>query len=339
MRLTSLAASLAAAALLAPAFVPALLTGPASAQTAHHPASGSPGASGGADAGAGKTASPNPIVATVNGDPVHLDDVRAAAQSLPDEMRQLPPNVLFPMIVNQVIDQKALLIAARHQGVQKDPQVQKTMQSAADTALQNIYLTREVSPMVTDQAVHDVYDKTIAGKPGEKEVHARHILLATQAQGEDVIKQLKGGADFAKLASTLSTDKASAAQNGGDLGWFKQGDMLPEFSAAAFSMNKGQVSDHPVQTRYGWHVIQVLDTRTAPPPSFDSTKDQIRQKLIQQDVRHVVDQALTGVKVVRFKPDGSRDTGAPAGIPGGGMQGPNVPGQAPQAAPGTPSAD
>ncbi len=329
MRLTSLAASFAAAALLAPALVPTLLTGTASAQAPHHPASG------GADAGPGKTASPNPIVATVNGDPVHLDDVRAAAQSLPDEMRQLPPNVLFPMIVNQVIDQKALLIAARHEGLQKDPQVQKTMQSAADTALQNIYLTREVSPMVTDQAVHDIYDKTMAGKPGDKEVHARHILLGSEKQADDVIKQLKAGADFGKLASTLSTDKASAAQNGGDLGWFKQGDMLPEFSAAAFAMNKGQISDQPVHTRYGWHVIQVLDTRTAPPPTFDSVKDQIRQKLIQQDVRHVVDQALTGVKVVRFKPDGSRDTGAPAGA----MAGPNVPGQAPQAAPGTPSAD
>ena len=334
MRLTSLAASLAAAALLAPAFVPALMTDTARAQTAHRPAAAAP------DAGPGKTAAPNPIVATVNGDPVHLDDVRAAAQSLPDEMRQMPPNVLFPMIVNQVIDQKALLIAARHQGLQKEPQVQKTMQSAADTALQNIYLTREVSPMVTDQAVRDVYDKTMAGKAGDKEVHARHILLGSEKQAEDVIKQLKGGADFAKLASTLSTDKASAAQNGGDLGWFKQGDMLPEFSAAAFAMKKGEISDKPVQTRYGWHVIQVLDTRTAPPPSFDSVKDQIRQKLIQQDVRKIVDQALTGVKVVRFKPDGSRDTGAPGAAPGaGGMSGPNVPGQAPPAAPGTPSAD
>ncbi|TLU71322.1 peptidylprolyl isomerase [Lichenicoccus roseus] len=328
MRLPSLAASLAAAALLAPALLP--VSEAARAQTAHHP---SP------DAGPGKTANPNPVVASVNGDAIHLDDVRAAAQTLPDEMRQMPPNVLFPMIVNQVIDQKALLIAARRDGTQKDPQVQKAMQAAADTALQNIYLTRQVSPMVTDQAVRDVYDKTMAGKSGEKEVHARHILLATKAQAEDVIKQLKGGADFSKLASTLSTDKASAAQNGGDLGWFKQGDMLPEFSAAAFSMNKGQISDQPVQTRYGWHVIQVLDTRTAAPPSFDSVKDQIRQKLIQQDVRKVVDQALTGVKVVRFKPDGSRDNSPPMGPQGAGAQGGGVPGQAPQPAPGTPSAD
>jgi peptidyl-prolyl cis-trans isomerase C len=257
-------------------------------------------------------------------------------------MRNMPPGMLFPMIVNQVIDQKALLIAARKQGLQKDPSVQTIMQSAADTALQNVYLTREITPEVNDQAIRDVYDKTIANKPGEKEVHARHILVASEAQAKDVIKQLNGGADFAKLAATLSTDKASAAQNGGDLGWFKQGDMLPEFSAAAFAMKKGEISQTPVHTRYGWHVIQVLDTRTVPPPSFDSMKDQIRQKLIQQSVRAAVEKALTGVKVVRYKPDGSKVTAAdqnasPENTAPGGS--PPVPAQSAPATPGSTNAD
>ena len=317
MRLTSPAAALAAAALLTPA-----LGSTTVAQTTHH---ATQDASGG---GPGKTAipaNPNPVVATVNGDPVHLDDVRAAAQTLPDDMRNMPPGVLFPMIVNQVIDQRALLITARKQGLQKDPAVEKIMQTASDTALQNVYLTRQITPQVNDQTIHDVYDKTIAGRPGGEEVHARHILLASKAQADDVIKQLHGGADFAKLASSLSTDKASAAQNGGDLGWFKQGDMLPEFSNAAFSMKKGEISDKPVQTRYGWHVIQVLDTRTATPPTFDSVKDQIRQKLIQQNVRAVVEHALAGVQVVRFKPDGTKVTAADQPASGAGASGGNSP--------------
>ncbi len=325
MRLTSPAAALAAAALLSS--VPcgtAVL-----AQTTQH-------ASGGAPGKLAPLANPNPVVATVNGDPVHLDDVRAAAQTLPDDMRNMPPGVLFPMIVNQVIDQRALLITARKQGLQKDPAVEKIMQTASDTALQNVYLTREITPQVNDQAIHDVYDKTIAGRPGDKEVHARHILLASEAQADDVIKQLQGGADFAKLASSLSTDKASAAQNGGDLGWFKQGDMLPEFSAAAFSMSKGEISKKPVQTRYGWHVIQVLDTRTATPPTFDSVKDQIRQKLIQQNVRAVVERALSGVKVVRFKPDGSKVTAADQAASGAAPGGTSpVPAQGAPATPGS----
>jgi len=329
MRLTRPAAALVAAALIAPALSPGVM-----AQTTTHAAKSAPA---GAPGKAPVPANPNPIVATVNGDPIHLDDVRAAAQSLPDDMHNMPPNVLFPMIVNQVIDQKALLITARKEGLQKDPAVQKIMQAAADTALQNVYLTREITPVVTDDAINDVYAKTIAGKQGEKEVHARHILVATEAQANDVIKQLKGGADFGKLAVSLSTDKASAAQNGGDLGWFKQGDMLPEFSAAAFSMNKGDISQKPIHTRYGWHVIQVLDSRTAAPPAFDTVKDQIRQKLIQQNVRATVDKALTGVKVVRFKPDGSKVTAADQRPAGGASP---VPAQGAPATPGaTPNAD
>ena len=328
MRLTSPAAALAAAALLSSALGSVAVV----AQTSHRAA---PDAPAGASGKAGAPANPNPVVATVNGDAVHLDDVRAAAQTLPDDMRNMPPGVLFPMIVNQVIDQRALLITARKQGLQKDPSVEKIMQTASDTALQNVYLTREIAPQVNDQSIHDVYDKTIAGRPGDKEVHARHILLASEAQANDVIKQLQGGADFAKLASSLSTDKASAAQNGGDLGWFKQGDMLPEFSAAAFSMGKGEISKKPVQTRYGWHVIQVLDTRTATPPTFDSVKDQIRQKLIQQNVRAVVERALSGVKVVRFKPDGTKVTAADQAATGGGAPGGNSPVPT-QGAPATP---
>ena len=327
MRLIRPAAALVASALLAPALSSGVL-----AQTTHHATK-----SAAPDATTAAAANPNPVVATVNGDPVHLDDVRAAAQSLPDDMRNMPPNMLFPMILNQVIDQKAILLAARKEGLQKDAAVQKSMQTAADTALQNIYLTRAITPNVGDQQVHGVYDSTIAGKPGDKEVHARHILVATEAQANDVIKQLKTGGDFGKLAVSLSTDKASAAQNGGDLGWFKQGDMLPEFSAAAFAMNKGDISQTPVHTRYGWHVIQVLDTRTATPPTFDSVKDQIRQKLIQQNVRATVERAMVGVKVVRFKPDGTKMTAADqAGAPGGpapvqSQGGPAAPGSTPNA--------
>ena len=251
---------------------------------------------------------PNPLIATVNGAPVHLDDIRAAAQTLPEQARNLPSNVLFPMLINQVIDQKALLIAARKQGLQKQPAVQKVMQDASDTALQNAFLSREIGPKVNDDAVQALYAKTVANKPGEEEVHARHILVPTKADAEAAIKKLDHGADFAKLAKSLSTDKASAGQNGGDLGWFKRGEMLPAFSDAAFALKPGQITQTPVQTRYGWHVIQMLGKRVEPPPPFATVKDQLRQQLIQQNVRDAVQQALAGVKVVRYKPDGTKVT-------------------------------
>ena len=318
MSVSRLTAALAAGSLLGCA-----LAAPGFAQPSPHPATAGTTPA----PGAGGTTTPanaNPTVASVNGQAIRLSDVRSAAGSLPDEMRSVPPQMLFPMLVNQLIDQQALVDEARGQGLQNDPKIQQAMAHAADTVLQNALLTREVSPGITDAKLHAAYDAQYGSKKGAEEVHARHILVATEAQADSVIKQLKAGADFATLAKKLSTDKATAAQNGGDLGWFKKGDMLPAFSAAAFSMKPGQFSTSPVHTQYGWHVIQVLGTRVAPPPSFDSVKDQLRQTLIQQGVRQAVQQALKGVTVVRFNPDGTPAKTPPPGTPGAGgaMQGP-----------------
>ncbi|MCQ8279008.1 peptidylprolyl isomerase [Acetobacteraceae bacterium KSS8] len=276
----------------------------------------------------------NPVVASVNGQPIHLDDVRAAAQALPEDMRSVPPQMLFPMLVNQLIDQKALVIAAKKEGLEKDPAAQKAMQAAADQALQNVYLSRIVGPQADDAAVKDVYARDYAGKPGEEEIHARHILVADEKTAQDIIKQLKAGADFATLAKKYSTDKASVDAGGGDLGWFKKGDMLPEFSNAAFAMKKGEISDKPVHTRYGWHVIQVLDTRISPPPAFDTVAAQIRQKLIQTGVHAAVDKAVAQVKVQRFNPDGTPASDKPAPASSAPAGSSPVPAQA--AAPTTP---
>ncbi len=331
MRLSSPAAAITAAALFVSASSPAAFAAPAHKKDAATPA-----------AAAAAPAAPrneNPVVASVNGDPIRLDRVRAAAQSLPDNVRGMPPQMLFPMIVNQLVDQKALLIEAQKQGLAKDPDAQKAMQNASDQALQNVYLTRIVGPQVTDDAIKAAYAKDYAGKPGEKEVHARHILVADEKTADDIIKKLKAGGDFAALAKQYSTDKGTAASSGGDLGWFKQGDMLPDFSAAAFSMSKNQVSDKPVHTRYGWHVIQVLDTRVSTPPAFNTVAAQIRQKMIQTAVRGAVDKAVAQVKVVRYNPDGtpiSDKTPPAAGAAAAGA--PPVPSQGAPATPGAPPA-
>jgi peptidyl-prolyl cis-trans isomerase C len=333
MRLSSPASVLAAAALLASVSATALAAAHKKDAPAAAPAQ--PATTAPSDKPT-KPANDNPTVATVNGDPIKLDAVRAAAQTLPDEARSMPPNILFPMLVNQLVDQKALLIEARKEGLDKQPEAQKAMQAAADTALQNVFLSRTVGPNITDDAIKAEYNKNYANKQGEKEVHARHILVATEKEANDVIAKLKGGADFATLAKQLSTDKGSAANNGGDLGWFKQGDMLPEFSAAAFSMKKGQISDKPVHTRYGWHVIQVLDTRTSTPPTLDSVRDQIRQKLIQQGVRAAVEKAIGQVKVVHYNPDGTEQKPNASPATGAATAGtPPVPVQGAPATPGT----
>ncbi len=245
----------------------------------------------------------DPVVATVNGQPIHLSDLQAAAQGLPDNMRGMPPQMLFPMLLDQLIDGRALVIEAKKDGLEKDPAVARQVQAAEDRALQSALLSKQVGPEVTEEAVKARFDKEQAGKPPEEEVRASHILVANEADAKKIIAQLDGGADFATLAKANSTDPGG--KNGGDLGFFKKDDMVPEFSAAAFALKPGEITQTPVHTQFGWHVIKLVERRTAPPPTFDQAKDDLRQKMIQEGVQQAVAQARTGVTVQKFNMDGT----------------------------------
>ncbi len=256
----------------------------------------------------------DPILAKVNGADIRLSDLNVLAQQLPPEARQLPPQQLIPQLLDQAIDGKALLALAKKQKLDQDPIVSKTMQAASDRALQTALIQREVGPTLEEAKIRAKYDHDIAGKPGEEEVHARHILVKTEAEANDIIAKLKAGADFATLAKEKSTDPAAAS--GGDLGFFKSADMLPEFSAVAFSLKPGQYSDKPVQTRYGWHVVKVEERRTAPAPTYEAVHDELRQQMIQDGINKAVGTARAAVKIERFNPDGSPLTAAkPAPAP------------------------
>lgn len=249
---------------------------------------------------------PNAVVATVNGDPIRMSDVAAAVQALPPNVaQQVPPQVLFGKLIDQLVSRKALLIQAKKQGLDKDPAVQKQMQAAADQVLQGIALQRAVLPKVNEDAIKAQYDKQYAGKPGEQEVHARHILVDSEAKAKDVIKQLDGGAKFEELAKKYGDPKDAATQQGGDLGFFKKADMLPEFSDVAFKLKPNEYTKTPVHTHYGWHVIQVLETRMSQPPTYDQVHDEIKQQVLQADVQAAVAQAKSGVKIAMFNVDGS----------------------------------
>ncbi|MBS0639761.1 MAG: peptidylprolyl isomerase [Acetobacteraceae bacterium] len=263
---------------------------------------------------AGATTPADPVLAIVNGQQIRMSDLNAAADSLPPQARQMPPQQLYPMLLSQLIDSKALQIEAQKMGLDKDPTVQRQMQNAADRALVSALLSKEIRPQVTDDAVKAKFDKDNANAKGEPEIHARHILVPDEATAKKIIADLKKGGDFAALSKQYSKDPG-AAQQGGDLGFFKKGDMVPEFGNAAFALKDGEVSQTPVKTQFGWHVIQVIEHRTAPPPNFDEEKDQLRQQMIQTAIQQAVTKAKDGLKIETFNPDGSpvkaTDTAAP----------------------------
>jgi peptidyl-prolyl cis-trans isomerase C len=259
----------------------------------------------------------DPVVARVNNETVHLSDISAAAQLLPQQYRSMPTNVLYPLLVDQAIDRLAVADLARKQGLDKKPEVAHAMARAADQALQNALLAQEVNPQITEAAVHARYEKDIAGKTGEEEVHAAHILVPTEAEANKIIAELNKGADFATLAKKNSTDPGGA--QGGDLGFFKRTDMLPAFADAAFALKPGQITQKPVKTQYGWHVIKVEGRRNAPPPTYAEAHDELRQKMVQEAVARVIAQARSEVTIARFNPDGSpvraTDTAQPPPAP------------------------
>ncbi|MDE1883515.1 MAG: peptidylprolyl isomerase [Rhodospirillales bacterium] len=247
-------------------------------------------------------ANADPVVASVNGIQIHMSDIQADAQNLPPQAQQLPPQQLLPLLVNQEVDRKALLIAARKENLASNPDVAARMKAAADVQLENAYVQQAVAAQVTDTAVQAEYDRDYAGKPGPEQVDARQILVPTQAQAEAIIAQLNKGANFAQLAVKDSIDPG--AKNGGELGWFSKDEMVPAFADAAFALRKGEYTKTPVQTQFGWHVILNEGHRTAPTPAFADVQDQIRQKLTDQVVQDTLNKVRAQVKIQIFGPDG-----------------------------------
>jgi peptidyl-prolyl cis-trans isomerase C len=259
------------------------------------------------------TPAPDPVVARVDGEPVHMSDLATAAQDLPQQLRGMPSSMLYPMLLNQAVDSKALLLLAKKDKLDQDEKVRAQMRHASEQALQTALLTREIGPDVTEAAIKARYEKDVAGKPGEEEVHARHILVSSEAKAREVIAELAKGGDFAALAKKYSTDPGAA--DGGDLGFFKQGDMVPEFAAAAFAMKPGEISRDPVKTQFGWHVIQVLERRAGKPPTYEEAHDELRQKMIRESMTRLLAKAHAGVRIEKFNPDGSVPSPVDTAVP------------------------
>ncbi len=307
--LPAMAQTAAAPATAAPSSAPSPASSPAAIAPSAAPALASP------TGGPSAPLDPNAVIATVDGQPIHMADLQDAANNLPQQLQQLPPDQLFPLLVNQQIDRKALLIAAQKQHLQNDPKVATAMQQAADEKLENAYVQQQVTTQMNDAAVQAEYNKDYAHKPGPEQVEARHILVKTQAQAEDIIKQLDHGASFAKLAQKDSIDPG--AKDGGELGWFGQGDMVQAFADAAFALKTGQYTKTPVQTQFGWHVILLEGRRASPtPPLDDALKQQIRNKIADDVIKAALTNARAQVKIVVNNPDGT---------PAATVAGPNQP--------------
>lgn len=223
---------------------------------------------------------PDAVIAKVGNLEIHQSELDLAIANLDPQLAQLPDDQKKVAALSAAIDVKLLAGDAAAEKLDQTEEFKKRMQYLSDRELHNAYFKKHVVDTVTDDEVKARYDKEVAALPKQEEVHARHILVKTEDEAKDVIKQLDAGKDFAELAKEKSTDPNKA--DGGDLGYFTKGRMVKEFEDAAFALEKGTYSKTPVKTDFGYHVIKVEDKRDAPPPPFEQVKDQVRQ-LVMRD--------------------------------------------------------
>ena len=255
------------------------------------------------DARSGAPANPaagsggSPVVARVNDHQIFASDVEDALRQLPPEYMNMPPESLFPAVIEQLVDRYLLVQRARQQNLMSDLTVQKTLKEVEARVLEQAYLRRTVDSKVTEEALRRRYERDKASLVREKQVRARHILVKTRDEAMDILRELSRGKDFAKLAQEKSIGPSKA--QGGDLGYFAFGSMLPTFSQLAFSLKKGEVGRVPVQTKYGWHVIKVEDVREAAPPPFDEAREELRAKMGEEIIESEIKRLREGAEIER----------------------------------------
>lgn len=226
------------------------------------------------------------VVAKVNGNTITEADMRFANAEIGAQLGDIPENVKRRALAEYLIDNALFAEAAIAAKIAADPAFEEQMQYVRRRLLREQYFEKQLKGAISEADAKKIYDQRVAQLKSEDEVAARHILVDTEEKAKEILAKIKAGGDFAALAKENSTDTGSKEQ-GGFLGYFGRGQMVPEFEKAAFTMIKGQVSE-PVKTNFGWHIIKLEDRRRKPPPSFDDVKETILNSLAVLKAQEVV---------------------------------------------------
>jgi peptidyl-prolyl cis-trans isomerase C len=253
----------------------------------------------------------NPVLAKVNGAEIRASDVALAEEELGPSLAQMDPATKKENVLSFLIDMKIVSKEAEDKKIADRDDFKTRLAFARNRLLMDNLLAVEGKAATTDENMKKVYEEAAKQITGEQEVHARHILVETEDQAKKIEGDLKKGADFAELAKKESKDPG--ASDGGDLGFFTKDQMVPEFSAAAFALEPGKISD-PIKTQFGWHIIKVEEKRTRKAPDFEQVKPQIETYVVRKAQADYVAKLRTAAKVERLdKPEEAKpDAAKPA---------------------------
>ena len=238
------------------------------------------------------------VVAEIDGSLVKLKDVRSFVKDIP-QLAELPFEEIYPQVLDNMINTRVLLKGAEKTAIQEEPEVKKALKMAKEQILSQAYLSKQVEAEMTPENLQALYMEEMQNYERPEEMRARHILVETRKEAEDIIVQLKAGADFKKLADKKSLD---VDNKGGDLGgYFTQNMMIPEVGKAVFALKKGELSG-PIKTPFGWHVVLVEDKRLAEPPAFEDVQEQLKQIYAERNIQNVLENERKKVGVKIYQP-------------------------------------
>jgi len=237
------------------------------------------------------------VLAKVDGVAITEDDVNDAMADIgPGLPEKLVGAEREKYVLDYVIDLKLVAKKALADKLDQTPEYARRLAYFHDKLAMEALMGGVAKGAATEDAAKKAYDAAAAAQPPEPEIHARHILLATEDDAKKALARVKGGEDFAKVATELSKDPAG---EGGDLGWFTKDRMVPEFSEVAFKMEPGQISD-PVKTQFGWHIIKVEEKRMKTFPPYDQLKEQAMRYVAQKAQSDMITALRDKAKIERF---------------------------------------
>jgi peptidyl-prolyl cis-trans isomerase C len=252
-------------------------------------------------AGLPARADDNPVLAKVNGSEIRASDVALAEEELGQSLAQMDPSTRKENVLAFLIDMKIVAKAAEDKKIENNEDFKKRLAFTRNRLLMDSLLATEGKAATTDDAMKKVYEEASKQITGEQEVHARHILVETEDEAKAIKADLDKGADFADLAKKKSKDPG--ASDGGDLGFFTKEQMVPEFSAVAFTLEPGKISD-PVKSQFGWHIIKVEEKRSRKAPDFEQVRAQIETYVTRKAQADYVAKLREAAKVERMdKPE------------------------------------
>ncbi|WP_336276387.1 peptidylprolyl isomerase [Bartonella sp. CB178] len=238
---------------------------------------------------------PSHIMAVIDGKNITAGQLDELALEINPNLANIPDEQRRITVLKAYLDMRVLTKAAISKGIDKTAAYDKRMAIMRDNVLQQLYFKQMVVDQISDADLVALYDKEVAALPKEDEIRARHILVKTKKEAQDIIKRLNKGENFEEIAKKSSTDGSAAV--GGDLDYFSHGQMVKPFEDAAFALKVGEYTKNPVESPFGWHVIKVEDRRLKQPPVFDDVKEMLRTQLIKERYQKLITDLRSKVDV------------------------------------------